>query len=174
MNPPVNLDYPVPIKQKNNALGSAFGTGGDRLRMVSTMGSGSAYEAGNADVTFLQLLNLDYHAPGGQDDKAAGGANGVDVTHPPLFNMDYYAHDEQENGAPGDAYVAEVTYLPPAKLDNNAADEQAGNVNRQPGVPNERDNAADDAGEQEGDDDGASDQEGLPRAVPVEELILAT
>ena len=56
-----------------------------------------------------------------------------------------------------------------------AADEQAGNVNKQPGVPNERDNAADDAGEQEGgepDDDGADGQEGLPRAVPVEELIL--
>ena len=82
--------------------------------MVSTitpMGSGSAYEAGNADVTFLQLLNLDYHAPGGQDDNAAGGANGVDVTYPPLFNLDYYAHDEQENGAPSDAYVADVTYL---------------------------------------------------------------
>ena len=65
-----------------------------------------------------------------------------------------------------------MTYLPPAKLDNNAADEQAGNVNKQPGVPNERVNAADDAGEQEGDDDGADGQEGLPRAVPVEELIL--
>ena len=80
VNLPVNLDYPVPIKQKNNALGSAFGTGGDRLRMVSTitpMGSGSAYEAGNADVTFLQLLNLDYQAPGGQDDKAAGGPAAV-------------------------------------------------------------------------------------------------
>ena len=114
--------------------------------MVSTitlMGSGSAYEAGNADVTSLQLLNLDYHAPGGQDDKA-----------------------------PGDAYVAEVTYLPPAKLDNNAADEQAGNAKKQPGVPNERDNAADDAGEQEGDDDGADGKEGLPRAIPVEKLIL--
>ena len=36
VNLPVNLDYPVHIKQKNNALGSAFGTGGDRLRMVST------------------------------------------------------------------------------------------------------------------------------------------
>ncbi len=70
VNLPVNLDYPVHMKRKNNALGSAFGTGGDRLRIVSTitpMGSGSAYEAGNADVTFLQLLNLDYHAPGGQE-----------------------------------------------------------------------------------------------------------
>ncbi len=83
-----------------------------------------------------------------------------------------------------------MTYLPPAKLDNNAADEQAGdagkqdgaadaaadeqagNVNKQPGVPNERDNAADYAGEQEGDDDCADGQEGLPRAVPVEGLIL--
>ena len=37
VNLPVNLDYPVPIKQKNNALGSAFDTGGDRLRMVSTI-----------------------------------------------------------------------------------------------------------------------------------------
>ena len=53
-----------------------------------------------------------------------------------------------------------MTYLPPAKQDNAvderigdagkqdgaadaAADEQAGNVNK-PGVPNERDNAADD------------------------------
>ena len=53
-----------------------------------------------------------------------------------------------------------------------AADEQAGNVNKQPGVPNDRDNAADDADEQEGNDDGADGQEGLPRAVPVEELIL--
>ena len=53
------------------------------------------------------------------------------------------------NNATGDAYGAEVTYLPLAKLDDNAADAQAGN--RQFGVPNERDDAADDAGEQEGD-----------------------
>ena len=56
------------------------------------------------------------------------------------------------NSATGDAYgadAAEVTYLPLAKLDDNAADAQAGN--RQFGVPNERDDAADDAGEQEGD-----------------------
>ncbi len=84
-------------------------------------------------MTFLQLLNLDYHAPGGQDDKAAGGANGVDVTYPPLFNLDYYALDEQENGAPGDAYVTEVTYLPPAKLDNNAADGQDNAVDERTG-----------------------------------------
>ena len=55
------------------------------------------------------------------------------------------------NNATGDAYGAEVTYLPLAKLDDNAADAQAGNGNRQFGVPNERDDAADDAGEQEGD-----------------------
>jgi len=83
---------------------------------------GSANGASSADDTFLQPLNLDYHVPGGQ-----------------------------ENGAPGDAYGAEVTYLPLAKLDDNAADAQAGNGNRQFGVPNERDDAADDAGEQEGD-----------------------
>ena len=56
------------------------------------------------------------------------------------------------NSATGDAYgadAAEVTYLPLAKLDDNAADAQAGNM--QFGVPNERDDAADDAGEQEGD-----------------------
>ena len=55
------------------------------------------------------------------------------------------------NNATGDAYGAEVTYLPLSKLDDNAADAQAGNGNRQFGVPNERDDAADDAGEQEGD-----------------------
>ena len=41
--------------------------------------------------------------------------------------------------------------MPLAKLDDNAADAQAGNGNRQFGVPNQRDDAADDAGEQEGD-----------------------
>ena len=52
------------------------------------------------------------------------------------------------NNTTGDAYGAEV---PLAKLDDNAADAQAGNGNRQFGVPNERDDAAYDAGEQEGD-----------------------
>ena len=55
------------------------------------------------------------------------------------------------NNATGDAYGAEVTYLPLAKLDDNVADAQAGNGSRQFCVPNERDDAADDAGEQEGD-----------------------
>ncbi len=54
-------------------------------------------------------------------------------------NMElHHAPGGQENGAAGDPYGAEVTQLTLTKLDDNAAEEQTGNGNNHSGVPNER------------------------------------